>query len=285
MASPALPTISIIIPCHDEAAGLAQLQRRLAEALPRIEAELHARVEVLLFDNGSRDDTLAGMRRLFGDDPRFAIHHSPVNRGIGGALRDGLALTRGEIVVTMDADCTYDPPAIAPLAAPLLRGWDLATGSPYHPRGRVLNVPAWRLVVSRGLSVLYWVVSPLKLWTYTSMFRAYRREALRSITWESDGFLSTSEILMEAAAAGLTIYELPATLATRRFGASKIRLVRVARDHLRYLGWLATDRRFRRRLRANYRAAPAGDAAGANGTAGAGATAGADATANTKGRT
>jgi dolichol-phosphate mannosyltransferase len=157
----------------------------------------------------------------------------------------------------MDSDCTYDPVEIGPLVAPLLAGWDFATGSPYHPRGRVLNVPGWRLVLSKGLSMLYWLVAPVKLWTYTSMFRAYRREALRTIEWRSDGFLSTSEILMEGAAAGLTIFELPTTLATRRFGASKIRLLRVMRDHLRYLLRLATDRSYRRRLRENFRAAPA----------------------------
>ncbi len=256
-----MTTVSIIIPCHNEADGLPALRARLGETLPRVAAAGGWDYEVLLFDNGSTDATLEGMRSLFADG-RYRVHHSPVNRGIGGALRDGLPLTRGDVLVTMDSDCTYDPAELGPLVAPLLRGWDIATGSPYHPRGRVLNVPGWRLLLSRGLSVLYWLVAPVKLWTYTSMFRAYRREALRSITWTSDGFLSTSEILMEGAASGLTIYELPTTLATRRFGASKIRLLQVMRDHLRYLLRLATDRAFRRRLRENFRAAPAGAPAG-----------------------
>jgi dolichol-phosphate mannosyltransferase len=248
--------VSIIIPCHNEEDGLASLRSRLEAALPPVAAAGGWEFEVLLFDNGSTDATLERMRSLFGDGPRYLIHHSPVNRGIGGALRDGLGLTRGEILVTMDSDCTYDPAEIGPLVAPLLQGWDIATGSPYHPRGHVLNVPAWRLFISRGLSMLYWLVAPVKLWTYTSMFRAYRREALRSIEWRSDGFLSTSEILMEGAAGGLTIFELPTTLSRRSFGASKIRLLQVMGDHLRYLRRLATNREYRRRLRANYRAAP-----------------------------
>lgn len=251
-------TACIVVPCHNEEAGLTQLQVRLVAAHPSLESATGLRFSVLLFDNGSTDGTLAAMRRLFGGDPRFRIHHSPANRGIGGALRDAVPLTDTDILVTLDSDCTYDPLAIAPLVQPLVDGgWDVATGSPYHPRGAVLNVPAWRLILSKGLSVLYWLVVPVKLWTYTSMFRAYRREALRSITWESDGFLSTSEILMEAAAAGLTIYELPTTLATRRFGASKIRLLRVMGDHLGYLRRLATDGGLRRRLRENHRPSPA----------------------------
>jgi dolichol-phosphate mannosyltransferase len=252
-----LPTVSIIIPCHNEAEGLEQLHIRLCETMPRLETATGASFSVVLFDNGSTDATLSGMRRIFADDPRFTIHHSPVNRGIGGALRDGLTLTEADILVTMDADCTYDPLALGPLVTALATGWDVATGSPYHPRGAVLNVPAWRLVLSRGLSLLYWLVAPLKLWTYTSMFRAYRREALLSINWHSDGFLSTSEILMEAAAGGFTIFESPTTLATRRFGQSKIRILRVMGDHLGYLRQLATDRGFRGRLRRNFKAAPA----------------------------
>jgi dolichol-phosphate mannosyltransferase len=255
-----MPTVTIIIPCHNEADGLAQLRARLDVALSRLESATGCRCGVLLFDNGSTDDTLAGMRRLFGDDGRFAVHHSPVNRGIGGALRDGLGLTDAEILVTMDADCTYDPLEAVPLVQAVMDGWDVATGSPYHPRGGVVGVPRWRLVLSRGLSRLYWLVAPLKLWTYTSMFRAYRRAGLLSITWLSDGFLSTSEILMESAASGLTIYELPTTLSTRRYGQSKIRILRVMRDHLRYLGRLATDGAFRRRLRENFRPAPASPA-------------------------
>src|SRR5581483_8755091 len=109
----------------------------------------------------------------------------------------------------------------------LRQGYDIATGSPYHPRGLVENVPPWRLLLSKTLSAIYRLVSPVALHTYTSMFRAYRREVLETIEWRSDGFLSQSEILMEAAAAGFETGEHPTTLSRRRYGVSKIRVVRV----------------------------------------------------------
>ncbi len=256
MASGSIRTVSVIIPCHNEEAGLEHLRARLLDSLPGLEKAGPYRFEVLLFDNGSTDGTLRRMEELFGRDGRFKIHHSPANVGIGGSLRAGLALTVGEIVVGMDSDCTYEPDAIADLIAPLSGGWDVSTGSPYHPEGHVLHVPGWRLLLSRGLSVVYRTVTPLTLWTYTSMFRGYRREVLESITWRSDGFLSTSEILIEAAAAGFTICEVPTTLAVRRFGASKIRLLSVIRDHLLYIFRLTVQRELRRRLRENYRKSP-----------------------------
>lgn len=259
MPSPPRLTIAIIIPCHNEVDGMAYLRERLATAIPTIEARGPWNVRVLLFDNGSTDATLARMREVFGGDSRYLIHHSPVNVGIGGSLRAGLSLISGDVIVGMDSDCTYDPEEVARLLERTAAGWDIVTGSPYHPEGKVINVPEWRLFLSRGLSGLYRLATPVKMYTYTAMFRAYRRATLESIRWQSDGFLSTSEILVEAAAAGFTICEVPMTLHRRRFGVSKIRILRVIGDHLRYLFRVMTSRPLRRRLSTNFRPAPSAE--------------------------
>lgn len=254
-------SVGLLIPCHNEEEGLVYLRDRLATAITAIEASGPWQLRVLLFDNGSTDRTLERMREVFDGDPRYAIHHAPTNEGVGGSLRTGKALLDTEIIVGMDSDCTYDPEEVTRLLARLAEGWDVATGSPYHPEGRVVNVPEWRLFLSRGLSRLYRFTTPVKMWTYTSMFRAYRRTVLDQITWRSDGFLSTSEILVEAAAAGFTLCEVPMTLHRRRFGVSKIRILRVIGDHLRYLFRVATSRPLRRRLSANFRTSPAASGA------------------------
>ena len=252
-------SVAVIIPCHNEAEGMNYLRDRLATAIPVIEAAGPWAVRVLLFDNGSTDDTLARMRAVFGADPRYVIHHSPTTVGIGGSLRAGLSLISGDVIVGMDSDCTYDPEEVARLLERTAAGWDIVTGSPYHPQGGVVNVPEWRLFLSRGLSGLYRLATPVKMWTYTAMFRAYRRPALEAIRWESDGFLSTSEILVEAAAAGFTICEVPMMLHRRRFGVSKIRILRVIGDHLRYLFRVMTSRPLRRRLSTNFRPTPSAE--------------------------
>ena len=81
------------------------------------------------------------------------------------------------------------------------------------------------------------------------MFRAHRRQVLTTIHWESDGFRSTTEILFAAAAAGFRICEVPATLSVRKFGVSKIRVIQVMTDHLRYLFGVLSRPSFQRRLR------------------------------------
>jgi dolichol-phosphate mannosyltransferase len=239
----ALDALSIIIPCYNEAGGMARLRDQLDRAAPAWRSAGIRDVEILLFDNRSTDGTLDEMHEVFGGAPNVTIHLSPTNLNIGGALRVGRDLTRGGIVAMMDADCTYDPAALAPMIRAIREeGFELATGSPYHPDGEVLNVQAWRLVVSRGLSVLYRVLTPLKLWTYTSMFRAYRRDALEAIHWDSDGFLSNTEIVMEATAHGYRVFEHPTTLSVRQNGVSKIEVFPLMREHLRYLARVALRR-------------------------------------------
>jgi dolichol-phosphate mannosyltransferase len=240
--------LTIVVPCRDEEDALPSLITRLREVLPTLSTRA-GRVEVMLLDDGSHDRTLAVMHDLVRPEDPIRVHHSPVGRGIGGALRLALALTDAEVVVTLDADGTYDPGDIPRLLDAIEAGADIATGSPYHPEGHVMNVPEWRITLSRSLSRLYRATTPLTLWTYTSLFRAYRRDALTRIRWTADGFLSMTEILVEAAAAGLVLAEVPTTLSRRQHGVSKLRTAHVVRDHLRYLASLTLRRQARRRLR------------------------------------
>jgi dolichol-phosphate mannosyltransferase len=220
---------SLVVPCFNEEAGIEQLCRKLEELVARLEVD--GPVEVVFVDDGSTDGTRAAIeaqaRQL-----RFSIVSHDRNRGLGAALRTGFLHAAGEEVVTLDSDCTYDPAQVPELLAPLRDGADLVTASPYHPRGRVVGVSGWRLVLSRGLSWLYWAVLPVRLYTYTSCFRAYRASRLRDLDAPDDGFLAVTQLLVNAIERDMRVVEVPAVLTTRRFGQSKIRVVRVAWSHL-----------------------------------------------------
>lgn len=117
----------------------------------------------------------------------------------------------------------------------LTSGVDLVTGSPYHPLGRVLGVPGWRLVLSKTASALYRRVLRQKLYTYTSCFRVYRRSTILKLDLRSSGFLGIAELIAKLDLQGSIIVECPTSLVTRTRGISKMKITRVLAGHLHLL--------------------------------------------------
>jgi dolichol-phosphate mannosyltransferase len=222
---------TLVVPCFNESEGIPQLCTKLRDLLPHL---ADGSTEILFVDDGSTDGTAEVIRREAPDLPYRMLTHQQ-NRGLGAALRTGFANATGDEIVTMDSDCTYDPMQVVELLRILRTGKDVVTGSPYHPEGRVVNVVGWRLLLSKTLSYLYWLVVPVRIYTYTSCFRAYRRDALSYLEAESDGFLAVTQLLVSAILNGCTVAEMPAVLTSRKFGRSKIRTLQVAFSHLWFL--------------------------------------------------
>src|SRR5262249_50921722 len=159
------------------------------------------------------------------------------------ALRTGFQAARGEYICTMDGDCTYDPlQFVWMLGVMRATDADVITGSPYHPKGAVENVKFWRLLLSHGLSRLYSLLLPYPLHTYTSFFRIYRRCVIEPVTFQADDFLAVTELLVRAMVRGYRIAEFPTTLRARRYGYSKIKILRVMRSHLGFINQLLMQR-------------------------------------------
>ncbi len=239
--------VSLVVPCFNEEGSLEYL----ANTLRNVAAALGRDYEIsfLFVDDGSRDRTWEALGRLFGSRPDCTLIGHESNRGVAAAILTGIRAARTEIVCSIDCDCTYDPHRLAEMIPRLVDGVDLVTASPYHPEGRVLNVPAWRLSLSRGASFLYRCVLRQKLHTYTSCFRVYRRRAVADIGLDlrEEGFLGIAEILARLDLQGSTVVEHPATLEARLLGRSKMKVLRSVAGHLRLLFRLAALRLLGRR--------------------------------------
>lgn len=227
--------VSIVIPVFNEEDGIAHLKQKLLR-LNELLAE-RFELELVFVDDGSRDSTVLVLMDEFKDAGfRYKIVEHGVNRGVGAAFRSGFQHSIGSIVCTIDADCSYSPDGLKHLLAALQSTRaDIAVASPYHPHGGVEGVPGWRLLLSKGCSLLYRMVCPVKLYTYTSIFRAYRADVVRNVRFESSGFVSAPEILIAAARRGYTITEVPMVLHGRAIGRSKMKIARTVGTHLSML--------------------------------------------------
>jgi glycosyltransferase involved in cell wall biosynthesis len=191
-------------------------------------------------DDGSKDETWSLLQKHFGDNPYARLFRHPDNKGVSAAIMTGLLHSR-EIACSIDCDCSYDPSELWPMLHLLTPGVDLVTASPYHPSGTVLNVPGWRLLLSRASSALYRLVTARPLHTFTACVRVYRRSSAVGIPLRHSGFLGVAELLGKMAVTNKKILEHPATLEVRIFGQSKMRVLRTILGHLGLLselGWM-----------------------------------------------
>jgi glycosyltransferase involved in cell wall biosynthesis len=183
-------------------------------------------------DDGSTDNTLALLHRDFDGRSNCTILHHERNMGITRAILTGIRHAGTEVVCSIDCDCTYDPHELRNFIPKLIEGVDMVTASPYHPQGAVLNVPSWRLRLSKSASFLYRQVLRNKLFTYTSCFRVYRRSTVIDLAISEDGFLGVAEMLGRLDLKGSSILECPATLEVRLLGRSKMKVMRTIVGHL-----------------------------------------------------
>lgn len=225
--------VSLVIPAYNEAEGVMQTVGALRPVLD----ELHAsrETEIVFVDDGSTDETAALLKEAFGEDENVCIVSHERNRGLGAALRTGFGHITGDVVITTDFDGTYAFSNIPNLLHQLLtEDVDIVTASPYHPNGEVEGVPGYRLVFSFGASLLYRLLVKWNVYTWTALFRAYRRPVIDQIAFESDDFLAGTELLVKALLAGFTVSEFPTVLRVRTFGQSSIKIARVTVAHLEF---------------------------------------------------
>jgi polysaccharide deacetylase family protein (PEP-CTERM system associated) len=233
--------VTLVVPCFNEQSVLPYLRNTLRRVAEDMAATYDVRY--LFVDDGSSDDTWQVLQQVFGGLPDTRLVRHEVNRGVAAAILTGLNAAETEIVCSIDCDCTYDPRQLAELIPKLGDDVALVTASPYHPSGRVMNVPPWRLVLSKGLSFLYRCSFTQKLHTYTSCFRVYRRSQVKDLELRESGFLGVAEMLILLDRDGKRIVEHPAVLEVRLLGHSKMKLLRTISGHLRLLGRMAITRR------------------------------------------
>jgi glycosyltransferase involved in cell wall biosynthesis len=145
-----VPALDIVVPVHNEEAGLESCLRRLHAHLT---AGFPYRFRITVADNASTDGTLAVARRVAAELPAVTVVHL-AEKGRGRALRAVWSDSDAPVLAYMDVDLSTDLAALAPLVAPLLSGHsDLAIGTRLARGSRVVR-GAKREVISRGYNLI-----------------------------------------------------------------------------------------------------------------------------------
>jgi glycosyltransferase involved in cell wall biosynthesis len=214
----AMPDLSVVVPVFNEEENVAQL----CEAIHAAVSVLGRSYEVLLVDDGSQDATwerlVAGARQY----PHFRLIRFRRNFGQTAAMAAGFHASRGDIVITLDADLQNDPRDIPLLLAEADKGIDVVSGWRRHRKDPFLN----RKLPSMLANALISKITGVALHDYGCTLKAYRREIVERLHLYGDMHRFLPAL---ASWVGGTLVEVPVSHQERRFGKSKYGISRTFR--------------------------------------------------------
>lgn len=207
--------ISVVVPVYNEEENIRVLHRRLAETMER----LGRSYELVFVDDGSSDRSAGIIAGLAGKDTRTRLIEFNRNYGQHAAVFAGFEHSRGEIVVTLDADLQNPPEEIPRLISKIEEGYDIVGGLRGHRRDSIFRkVPSW--LVNRFIAR----ATGVRLKDYGCMLRAYRRMVVDQIVRcnEISSFIPTL-----ATSFARSVTEIEVAHEERRRGKSKYNLRRL----------------------------------------------------------
>ena len=205
------PELTLVFPVFDEEENVGPL---LASAVS-LGRRLGRDFEIVVVDDGSRDDSAKHIEAARALHPEITCVHHPANRGYGAALRSGLRAARGALVFFSDADLQFDLAELEHLLAHT-EEFDVVAGVRTPRRD-----PFGRRLLAFGWGTLVNALFDLSVRDIDCAFKLFRREVLDAIPIASLGAFVNTEILVRARAAGFRIRQVPVTHRPRRAGRAK----------------------------------------------------------------
>jgi glycosyltransferase involved in cell wall biosynthesis len=204
--------LSIFFPAYNDSGTIASL---VITAL-RTARNLTPDHEVIVVNDGSKDNTAEILDELARTYPEVRVVHHEKNRGYGGALRTGFASATRELVFYTDGDAQYDPAEMEVLwrrfgdDVDLVNGYKISRSDPIH-----------RIVIGRIYHHTVKLLFGLTVRDVDCDFRMMRRSIFDKVTLEKNSGVICLEMMKKITDAGFRIAEVPVHHYHRAYGKSQ----------------------------------------------------------------
>ena len=192
-------SISVFFPFYNEQDNVAETAKKAIDVLEKINADY----ELIIVDDGSKDDTGKIADEIAGQNDKVKVIHHPVNLGYGEALKSGFGAATKKLVFYTDGDGQFDIAEMPPLIE-LMKQYDIVSCYRINRRDnliRKINGWCWTKFVC--------LLFGMKVRDVDCAFKLYKREIFDNIKLSSSGALIDTEILARASRNGCTIVERP----------------------------------------------------------------------------
>lgn len=199
--------ISVVVPVFNEEGSLIELYRRIVKALDE------RKFELIVVNDGSSDRSREIIEELVKNDKRVVLVDFRRNQGKSRALMAGFKKTKGELIVTLDADLQDQPEEIDKLLSKLKEGFDLVSGWK-----RKRNDPFINVLFSRFFNFIIRLTTKVHLHDIVCGLKVYRREVVESLDLYGDLYRFIPVLAIQS---GFRVGEVEVAHFPRQCGRSK----------------------------------------------------------------
>jgi len=202
--------LSVCLPAFNEQANIINTLEAATAILPEFVQDF----ELVVVDDGSRDDTAKLVQQYSEREPRARLVRHPQNRGYGAAVTTGMRAATGDLVMFTDSDGQFSMLDLPQLLA-RLKGNDFVVGYRYKRADkfmRLVNAWLWGKLVRLTLGV--------RIRDLDGAFKVFPRDLVEQLQLTSSGAGINAEIMAQCAHGGLKFAEVPVNHFPRYAGAS-----------------------------------------------------------------
>ena len=191
---------SIIVPVFNEEKTVAEILEKLSQ--------LKIEKEIIIINDGSTDKSLEKIKQFIKNKKNFKVFSFSKNKGKGAAVRKGISLSTGSIIIIQDADLEYDPQEIVKLIT-LIKNKKAKVVYGSRFTGERRNMFFWHMIGNRFLSLITNILYDTTLSDMEVGYKAIKRDVLEKINLSASRFDFEPEITAKILKRGIRIYEVP----------------------------------------------------------------------------
>jgi len=207
--------ISVIIPCFNE-------EKTISKVVNQVILQESIIKEIIIIDDKSTDNSKEKIEKISKTNQKIKFFFKDKNEGKGSAIKKGIELSTGDIILIQDADLEYDPADYKKLVKPfILSNADVVYGSRFLGGEYVRLHFFWHYLANKILTFLCNIFTNLNMTDMETGYKLIKKKYLDKINIKEKSFGVEPEITIKLAKQKLIFYEVPITYKGRSYDEGK----------------------------------------------------------------